>query len=94
MNKNEAFNAIIAAHLSPRFAMNTICDYLDDPAAISSPSMIDALDALLGDPDDTDTTETAEMIAAINPSAAAIFCEYAELCPIHFSDPEICADDH
>lgn len=93
----DALNAIIAAHSTPRDAATTISDYLLDPAAISSPSLIENLDTLITtiatDPDDTDDAEILDALAMINPDFALIFAAANELCPLHYCDLQICADD-
>lgn len=93
--RREALNLIFLKHSSTSAAISTILDYLDDPAAISSPSMIEALDIVNGaDPDFADITQTAELISEFDAETARTLAMRAELCPIHFSDPENCADEH
>jgi hypothetical protein len=97
-----ALDSIIAAHMTMGGAATCLADYLDDPAAISSPSLIANLDKLIraltslpdADPDDIDDTTIAEHLATIDPTFSRLFCERTELCPTHFSDPETCADEH
>lgn len=92
MNPADALDLILIKHFSQGGAATTITDYIDDPAAISSPSLITALDALLGD--EPEITEAHELIKTLNPSLAADIALRAELCNDHSCDPENCADDH
>ena len=93
--RRAALNTIFLAHSSTSGAISTILDYLDDPAAISSPTMIEALDIVNGaDPDFADITQTIELISEFDNETALTLCARAEICPIHFSDPENCADEH
>lgn len=93
--RRAALNDIFLAHSSTSAAISTILDYLDDPAAISSPSMIEALDIVNGaDPDFADITQTVELISEFDSETAKTLAARAELCMIHFCDPENCADEH
>lgn len=93
--RRAALNDIFLAHSSTSAAISTILDYLDDPACISSPSLIENLDIVNGaTPDFADITQTVELISEFDRETALTLCARAELCPIHFSDPESCADDH
>lgn len=93
MNKNDALNTIINSHATPRLALEAIADYCDDPAAISSPTIIAAINDLLAtnDEDDHDITLAAEKINDINPDLAREFAMITDLCPHHFCDPDNCA---
>lgn len=90
----QTLRAILDAHSTLTSAAECLTDYIDDPAAISSPALIDDLDALLEslaiDADDTDATEIAETIAPIHPAFAREFAMINELCPDHFCDFENC----
>jgi hypothetical protein len=100
-----AIDTIIVAHdWNIDNAATAIFDYTEDPAVISSPSLIDALDVLLinaynSDEDDEgygngfDLTAVAETIFNHNPALAVAFAALAELCPNCFSDLDVCADD-
>lgn len=95
--RRDALNAILLRFTSEGGALTAIADYCDDPASLSSPSMIENINTLLGtnDEDDHDITLAAEMIYLIGgPEIGKRFCDRNELCADHFSDPENCADDH
>lgn len=93
--RRDALNTIFLAHTSPGGAFSCILDYLDDPACISSPSLIAALDTLNGaSPDFADITQTVELIGEFDRETAITLAMRAELCPDHYCDPENCADEH
>lgn len=91
----DALHRIIMLHTSWNWAISCILDYLDDPAAISSPSLIADLDIVIGgDPEFSDITQAHELIEEIAPQFARCFAARAELCHDHSSDPDNCADEH
>lgn len=91
--RHSALARILDAHTNIDNALTAIADYCDDPAAISSPSLIADLDTLL---DDTmpDITLAAERLDDLNTDLARRFAELTDLCPSHFCDPDNCADEH
>ena len=95
-DRRAALDTILLAHTSTGGALSCILDYADDPACISSPHLIAALDILHdeSDPDMIDITRTLELIDEISPEIAAALAERAELCADHYCDPENCADQH
>jgi hypothetical protein len=95
MNKNakDAIDTIILAHTSIGGAATMICDYLDDPAAISSPTLINAMETLineLDEPDNADITAILELITPLNADLGEEIAMRAELCPTCFADIEVC----
>lgn len=91
--RRDAFNAIMAAHSNPDHALEAIGAYCDDPAAISSPSLLDNLAIFFGD-NEAEITIAAEKIYMIGGiEFGKRFCAMNELCAIHFSDIENCIDD-
>jgi hypothetical protein len=89
-NTNDALATIINAHTDLADAASTIIDYLDDPAAISSPSLINALDSLIDDAPEPDITAILEMITPLDADLAREIADQGELCPTCFSDLDIC----
>lgn len=96
MNNDTARDALTTlrlAHSSIGGTATTISDYLDDPAAFSSPTVINAMTELinsLDEPDDCDITAILEMITPLEPDLAEEIAKREELCPSCFSDIEIC----
>jgi hypothetical protein len=96
MNKNDARDALTTlrlAHTSIGGTATTISDFLEDPAAFSSPTVIDAMTKLinsLDEPDNCDITAILELITPFEPDLAEEIANREELCPSCFSDIEIC----
>lgn len=90
-NRADALSSLIASHMTLGGTASTITDYIDDPACISSPSMIELLDTVIGsDPDDAEITELHEWLTKINPDLATQIALRAELCDACSSDAECC----
>ena len=94
--RHDALATIIAAHASRELAAETIIDYHDDPAAISSPTLIEALEVITDETSHEflDITATLEAIEEIDRDLAELLAQRAELCIEHACDIAICADEH
>lgn len=76
-------------------AAYTLGTFLDDPAAISSPTVITACNDIIAlSGHDDDPTAIAETLMTLCEPLAKAFCADQELCPIHICDIDICHDDH
>lgn len=76
-------------------AARALSDYLFDPAAISSPTVIDACNDIIAlSGHDDDPTAIAETLMTLSEPLAKAFCNCEELCPIHICDIDNCHDEH
>jgi hypothetical protein len=93
--RRTALALIIAKHQGNLdAAAEAFITFCDDDAAISSPSLIEALDTfLMTDTYTVEITQTLEFVDEFSHELARRIAEHAELCPTHLSDPENCADE-
>lgn len=88
--RRDALNAIIAQHSNPTHALDAIATYCDDPAAISSPSLLDNLTIFFRDKDE-EITSAGELIYLIGGiDLGTEFCIMNELCARCFTHLDIC----
>jgi hypothetical protein len=94
ITRRDALRAIIAAHQGRESdALEAIADYCDDPAAISSPGLIEDIETFFGEWEREITTAAEKIYMIGGIELGKQFCAMNELCAQHFCDLEICADD-
>lgn len=74
-------------------AAEMIGTYFIDPAAISSPTLIEKFSVLANEMGSEDITLLHEMTLRVDRDFADVFADVNELCRVHSCDPENCTDD-